>query len=156
MKRIFGFLLSLLVMVTFAVPMAHAANGPTVLLSKTGVLSTTPAITAEEVDGFDYIERISGTDYCISYYKANPPREGMTAPEITPCPLGIRDIPHYEVKYRQAIEKFHQLNCGDAFYNISLSWPLTPQFPNPIWRLRSYLGNEVIIDALNGKSECGY
>ncbi|MDJ0675429.1 MAG: hypothetical protein QNJ36_08640 [Calothrix sp. MO_167.B42] len=153
MKRIFGFLLSLLVMVTFAVPAAHAEGG-SVLLSKTGRLSITPATTAEEVVGFDYIQRVLGEDYCVSYYAANPPLIGMTQPVKIKCPLGIQDIPKYKVKYKQAIDLFQRVNCGDAFDSISLSWPVTPEVPNPIWRLRSNLGSEVIIDAENGELKC--
>ncbi|NEO80988.1 hypothetical protein [Moorena sp. SIO4G3] len=58
MKRIFGFLLALLAVVTFAVPIAHAAEGQTVLLSKQGQLSEILAKTAEEVVAFDYENQI--------------------------------------------------------------------------------------------------
>ncbi|NEP00705.1 MAG: hypothetical protein F6K58_18950 [Symploca sp. SIO2E9] len=153
MKRIFGFLLALLAVVTFAVPIAHA-EPQTVLLSKTGQLSEIPAKTAEQVVGFNVLERVLGKNYCQTYYVANPPLVGITQPVENPCPLGIQDIPEYQVDYKKAVSLFHQTNCGDAFESISLAWPLTPQVTEPIWKLRSNLDATVIIGADTGKVDC--
>ncbi|NEO46109.1 MAG: hypothetical protein F6K55_19035 [Moorea sp. SIO4A3] len=74
----------------------------------------------------------------------------MTPPIEILCPLGIEPIPEYNVKYKEAIDIFHEINCGDGFESIQLSWPVTPQVPEPIWRLRSDLGSDVIIGADSG------
>ncbi|NEO74385.1 hypothetical protein [Moorena sp. SIO3H5] len=153
MKRIFGFLLALLATFTFAVPIAHAAEGT--LLSKEGVLFEIPAYTAEEVVGFEYKDLI-GNDFCVQYFAANPPRVGMTEPIKIPCPLGIEPIPEYNVKYEEAIDIFHEINCGDAFESIELSWPETPPFREPIWKLRSNFGLDVIIGANSGFMSCEF
>ena len=148
MKRIFGFLLAMLAVITFAVPTAYAAD--TSLLSKQGVLSITPATTAEEVVGFNYVKRVSGEDYCISYYSANPPVIGTTQPREISCPLGIRNIEDYNIKYEEAVAIFNAFNFGGAFESISLSWPVTPKVQEPIWRFRSSFGSEIIIGANTG------
>ena len=123
------------------------------LLSKTAKIRNGIGTTPEDVLGWDYIVKDdAGT--CYKYYAAQYPLVGMTQPEPIECPLGIRVINNYEVKFQQAIEKMQQLDCGGAFVKMSLYWVLSPASPNPEWHIRTDIGSEIVINANSGESNC--
>ena len=123
------------------------------VLSMTGKINNGVGKNKEDVLGFDYVVK-SEKNQCLKYYAANPPQTGLTKPEPIPCPLGIRVIKDYKINYEKAIEIFHTMNCGDAFTDIALSWPLTPEVREPVWHIHTNLGSVVVIGADSGKASC--
>lgn len=109
--------------------------------------------SAADVLGWDYIVH-DNNGVCYSYYAAQPPLIGMTQPVPVPCPLGLRVFDTYEVDFKKAIDIMHSMNCGDTFVDMSLSWPLTPECKEPLWHIRTNLGNQIIIGANSGTSQC--
>lgn len=132
---------------------SNLAETTLLILSITGKIKNGMGRNKEDVLGFDYLVR-DENNQCLKYYAANPPLIGMTKPEPVPCPLGIRVIKEYRVNYEMAIEIFHTMNCGDAFTDIALSWPLTPEVIEPVWHIHTNLDSVVIIGADSGKSSC--
>ncbi|MGD8780055.1 MAG: hypothetical protein PVH88_13955 [Ignavibacteria bacterium] len=123
------------------------------LLTKTARIKNGIGRTPEDILGWDFQVR-DDNGVCYEYYAAQHPLIGMTQPQPIPCPLGIRVINNYEVKFQQAIEKMNQINCGDAFVEMSLYWPLTPACKEPEWHIRTNLGSEIVILADSGAEHC--
>jgi hypothetical protein len=123
------------------------------LMVKTARIKHGAGKTAQDVLGWDYIMRtVEGT--CYEYYAAQPPLIGMTQPEPIPCPLGIQPFNLYEVDFRKAIEIMNQMDCGDTFVAMQLSWPLTPECKEPLWHIRTSIGNNIVIGANSGSAGC--
>lgn len=122
------------------------------LLRKTGRLKTPESEQASDVEGFDNVVS-DGSGKCYQYYAANPPLVGLTKPEPVACPLGIAVIDDYKIDYKQAIDIFHKGNWGSKFTSITLSKPLTPEVKDPLWRIDSTTGVEVVINANTGEAE---
>ena len=78
----------------------------------------------------------------------------MTQPEPVPCPLGVQAFDHYEVDFVKAIEIMDLLDCGDTFVAIQLSWPLTLECKEPIWHIRTSIGNDIVVGANSGEPGC--
>ncbi|HUC89502.1 MAG TPA: hypothetical protein VMR45_01765 [Patescibacteria group bacterium] len=119
------------------------------LLKQTGRLKSSPAESAEDVTGFDYVASDNGK--CYGYYAANPPLVGLTKPEPVPCPLGLAVVNDYKISYQEVIDIFHKGNWGSKFTDISLSKPLTPAVKDPMWYLVSDTGVHVVINANTGE-----
>ena len=121
------------------------------LLLKSAVIRgiTHIAYCPSEVVGFNYISRCGG--HCFSYYAANPPLIGMSTPMPQECPLGLQAIGEYKIDYKDVFKIVHSINCGSGIVDLSLSWPLTPDCAEPVWHVRTDLGNELSIGANSGK-----
>ncbi len=123
------------------------------LLSKTARIKNGIGRTPEDVLGWDYIVK-DDVGTCYKYYAAQPPLIGMSYPEPIECPLGIRVINNYEVKFQQAIEKMQQLDCGGAFVGLGLYWVLSPLSTNPEWHIRTDIGSEIVVNANTDEANC--
>ncbi len=118
------------------------------LLSKTAKIKEGGARSISDILGWDYVIKVDST--CYSFYAAQPPIIGMTEPVEIACPLGIRDIISYAVDAPQAIKILQSMRCGDTIAEMSLSWPLVPGADEPIWHIRTTIGNYVSIGANTG------
>jgi hypothetical protein len=88
---------------------------------------------------------------CYKYYAAQFPLIGMTEPKATKCPYGIQVIDSYEIGIEKVIEILSTVS-NDAFVNIELYWPLTPECKEPCWQIRTTSGNYIAIGANTGTS----
>ena len=123
------------------------------LMSKKARIKHGQGKTPEDILGWDVVVRDKyGT--CYKFYMAQPPLIGMTRPEPIECPLGLVAFNSYNVDFKEAISKIDQLDCGDAFVAMSLSWPLTPACKEPLWHIRMSIGNDIVIGADSGKIDC--
>ncbi len=127
------------------------SNAKFSLLRETGRLKDKTASTADDVVGFDYL--VSDGSTCYAFYAANPPLEGLTKPTQTTCPVGIAVFDDYKIDYKEAVNIFHTGNWGSEFTAISISKPLTPEVTDPLWRIMSSMGTEVVINANTGEVE---
>jgi len=121
------------------------------LVRKTGVLKKAVGDSPTDVVGFDYlIYESDGT--CYSFYSANAPLIGMSAPCPIDYPLGLETFGEYKIDYKKAINIFHSGNWGSEFTSIALSKPLVfPETSEPYWYFQSTLGVQVLIGANTGK-----
>lgn len=123
------------------------------LITKVARINNSAGTAAEDVLGWDVTYR--GEDgKCYSYYVAQEPLIGMTEAVEVECPLGVQAFDSYMVDFEEAIAVMHSMDCGGTFVELSLSWPLTPEVVEPIWRIKTDLGNEIIVGANCGKGEC--
>lgn len=123
------------------------------LMSKMARIKHGAGKKPSDILGWDYVARDKDGS-CYSFYAAQPPLMGMTRPEPVNCPLGLVAFDSYEVKFEQAIKVMDGLNCGDTFMAMSLSWPLTPMVKEPIWHIRTTVGNDIAIGAYSCDSHC--
>jgi hypothetical protein len=123
------------------------------LMIKVARIRHSAGTSPKDVLGWDYIFRAEdGT--CYKFYAAQSPLIGMTQPVPVPCPLGVQAFDHYQVDFVKAIEIMHELRCGDTFVAMQLSWPLTPECTEPIWHIRTSIGNDIVIGANSGEPGC--
>jgi hypothetical protein len=121
------------------------------LMSKKAHLRNGCAKDAKDVLGWDYIVKQKDSGICYKYYAAQPPLIGMTRPVVIKCPLGVRSFDSYKVDFKEAINIFHKLNCGDAFTEMALYYVLYPGVNEPHWYIRSITGCTIVIGADSGK-----
>ncbi len=124
------------------------------LLSKVARINNSAGKTAEDVLGWDVTYRDEDGN-CRTYYVAQDPLIGMTEAVEVECPLGIRAFDRYMVDFEDAIAVMQSMDCGDTFVKLSLSWPLTPEVEEPLWRITTDLGNEITVGANCGEGVCG-
>jgi len=123
------------------------------LISKVARINNSAGTSAEDVLGWDVIYR--GEDgKCYSYYVAQDPLIGMTEAVEVECPLGVQAFDRYMVDFEDAIAVMQSMDCGGTFVELSLSWPLTPEVQEPLWRIMTDIGNEIIVGANCGDAEC--
>ncbi len=123
------------------------------LISKVARINNSAGHTAEDVLGWDVIYKdVNGT--CYSYYVAQAPLIGMTKPMEVDCLLGVQSFDSYMVDFKEAIAVMQSMDCGSTFVGLSLSWPLTPEVEEPMWRIKTDVGNEIVIGANCETSEC--
>jgi putative hemolysin len=123
------------------------------LISKEALVKDSGGKSAQDILGWYYTYR-ADDGCCYRFYAAQLPSIGMTQPQQVHCPLGVRAFDRYQVDFSQAIEIMHSMNCGDTFVDMALSWPLAPNSTEPVWHIRTALGNDLIIGANTGMSEC--
>jgi hypothetical protein len=123
------------------------------LISKVARINNSAGTTAEDVLGWDITYR-EEDGKCYSYYVAQEPLIGMTEAVEVECPLGVQAFDRYMVDFEEAIAVMHSMYCGGTFVELSLSWPLTPEVEEPLWRIKTDIGNEIIVGANCGKAEC--
>ncbi len=123
------------------------------LISKVSRINNSEGKTAADVLGWDVTYR-GEDEKCYTYYVAQAPLIGMTEPVEVPCLLGVQSFDSYMVSFEDAIAIMQSMNCGDTFVNMSLSMPLTPAVNEPMWRITTSIGNEIVIGANCGKAEC--
>ncbi|ADN35501.1 hypothetical protein Mpet_0727 [Methanolacinia petrolearia DSM 11571] len=121
------------------------------LMSKKAQLKHGYAKEAKDVAGWNYVVKEAASGVCYSYYAAQPPLIGMTRPVVIKCPLGVRAFDSYKIDFKEAINIFHKLDCGDAFTEMTLYYVLYPGVTEPHWYIRSVTGCTVVIGADSGK-----
>jgi putative hemolysin len=123
------------------------------LISKVARINNSAGQSAEDVLGWDVIYR-DEDGKCYSYYVAQAPLIGMTESVEVDCPLGVQPFDRYMVDFEDAIAVMQSMDCGGTFVELSLSWPLTQEVEEPLWRIRTDIGNEIVVGANCGKAEC--
>jgi len=123
------------------------------LISKVARINSSAGTSAEDVLGWEIIYR-DEDGKCRQYYVAQAPLIGTTGPEEATCPLGVRAFDRYMVDYEEAIAIMQSMDCGATFAELSLSWPQTPEAGEPEWRIKTTLGDEIVIGANCGRAEC--
>ena len=123
------------------------------LISMAARINNSVGRAAEDVLGWDVVRR--GEDgICRSYYFAQEPLIGMTEPAEVDCPSGLKPFDWYMAGYEEAIASMRSMRCGTAFVNLTLSWPAAPEFGEPVWRITTDIGNEIVVGANCGLSGC--
>lgn len=120
------------------------------LISQTARLKGSIGKQPADILGWNYVEYYPPQNLCYAHYQAQFPLKGATAAQQVPCPLGVQPFDSYKVSFAMAIEIMHTLDCGSEFVRMSLSWPVTPVVKEPIWRIMTNLGNEILIGANSG------
>jgi len=145
-------LLVLIAVLAFSVPSSFAessdSNG---LFLKVASINESGGSTAKDVLGWVYIYQ-DENESCHTYYAALPPYTGMTEPIEIPCPLSLQIIDNYTIEFSEAIDiMYENMNNSDKFAEMSLSWPLTPESPEPLWIIKTSTGREISIGADSGE-----
>lgn len=123
------------------------------LISMTARINSSFGRAAEDVLGWDVIYK--GDDgVCRSYYVAQEPLIGMNEPVEVACPAGLQPFDRYMVGYEEAIGAMKSMRCGNAFVNLTLSWPSDPEVAEPLWRITTDIGNEIVVGANCGLGGC--
>ncbi|HPJ84263.1 MAG TPA: hypothetical protein PLM24_03995 [Methanothrix sp.] len=123
------------------------------LISKVARINNSEGKTAEDVLGWD-VTYTAEDGKCYTYYVAQAPLMGLTEPMEVTCLLGVQSFDSYMVDFEEAIAIMQSMNCGDTFVEMSLSWPPTPEAEEPVWRIKTSSGAEVVISANCGKAKC--
>lgn len=119
------------------------------LLSQVAHIKDGAGKELSDILGWDYLVRADNG--CYKYYEAQPPLIGRTQPKATKCPCGIQVIDSYEIGIEKVIEILSTVS-NDAFVNIELYWPLTPECKEPCWQIRTTSGSYIAIGANSGTS----
>ncbi|MGC9515591.1 DUF333 domain-containing protein [Methanocrinis sp.] len=123
------------------------------LISKVARINSSAGTSAGDVLGWEIIYR-DEDGKCRQYYVAQAPLIGMIRPEEATCPQGVRAFDRYMVDYEEAIAIMQSMDCGATFAELSLFWPMTPEAEEPQWRIKTSLGDEIVIGANCRRAEC--